>query len=149
MIKDLVLKLINRVFFLELPERNGLEKNLLKKFREQNFKAAILFIESLSKSMENINNVRRKIAHGEGYEHSDLGLIEANDFLSNSPYHTDVHNTDKKRRAFYKEITKGVVMLHLHSMDKNEKLIRGYLINLFAFLYRVRRHFEKEFKKMK
>ncbi len=130
--KDLIFKLINKIYDFDIEENIGLERKIRKQIKNQNLSEATTLLESLDIIMGKIIPIRNKIAHGGYLNDVDLTLIETMNITKqtgNSEYESVI-----KRFNF----NSTVLMYHI------ELMLSTYLKLLYKKLLPTRRLIEKE-----
>jgi len=84
--KDLILKLLNRTYKIDLKENVGLERNLKIQIQKNGFTDLEQLLQGLTILMKNVEPVRHKIAHGGYHDDLDLILIESQETISTDNY---------------------------------------------------------------
>jgi hypothetical protein len=139
--KDLLLKLYNRVYRLQVRENIGLEPNLKKTAARHNNELLAELIERLSILMKSLEPIRHRIAHGGYHMDYDLILIEAEEAGRGSGRSGIMPEEE------YAAVQKNLLTRNILEMYEIEKTMATFVIAVFKKLYPVRRLFEKQLQR--
>ena len=130
--KDLIFKLINKIYDFDIPENIGLERKIRKQIKKQELSEAEKLLEGLDIIMRKITPIRNEIAHGGYLIDVDLTLIET----MNITKHIDSNEYEKARKRFNFNSTV--------SMYQIELMLSTYLKLIYKKLLPTRRLIEKQ-----
>lgn len=136
--KDLILKLYNRVYGLDVVENAGLEKNLKKRANKDNLSILLDLLEGVSILMQNIEPIRHKIAHGGYYDNVDLIIIESEETIRENNKNKCLKNDE------YDLLLKQLLKKNILEMYAIEIEMVTFVILSYKKLYPIRKEKEKE-----
>lgn len=139
--KDLVLKLINRVYLACIRENIGLEKNLAKFSVELKFMDIDNLLIGLNIIMNKIEPTRHRITHGNYHEDVDLILIESMERNRAVKRCIKKKDYDQTMKRFMYRNTKDMFLIEL--------MMKAFLELTFDTLYKVRMSKEKDLNKLR
>ena len=137
--KDLILKLFNRTYNLELKENNGLEKNLIKQITNNNYVELDELLKGLNILMTNVEPIRHKIAHGGYHEDIHLILIESKESIIKDNYQ-DLPNSKE-----YLQNLNSLLKRNIIDMYGIELMMATFVLLVYKKLYSKRKQIEKNY----
>lgn len=129
--KDLIFKLINTTYDLQINENIGLEIKVRKELKKQNINEIIELLIGLDIIMDKIKPIRNKLAHGHYYEDIDLTLIQS------------METTKSNNSKQYEDSVKQLLFNSSVSMYSIELMLVTYLKLVYKRLLPKRRELEK------
>jgi len=130
--KDLVFKLINKIYDFNIDENIGLERKVRKQIEKRSLSEAVKLLEGLDLIMGKIIPIRNEIAHGGYLNDIDLILIES----MNVTKQPDNNEYEKAIKRFNFNST--VLMYQI------ELMLSAYLKLIYKELLSTRRLIEKQ-----
>lgn len=139
--KDLILKLINRVYATGIKENIGLERNLVTYAEKNDLDDISYLLKGLNIIMSKIEPTRHRITHGNYHDDTDLILIES----------MEQGRSQKRRinRKTYRQALERFMSNNLVIMYLIELMMKSYLKLAFDTLYPIRIGKEREISKQK
>jgi hypothetical protein len=131
-LKDLIFKLINRVYQYNIVENLGLESKIKKKIVVENNEDLSKFMAFFSSFIETIAPLRNNVAHGGYHWDKYLTLIESRGIIRKRKM--------SKNDPVYKAFSNNA----LFEMYMHEHMIVGIVLYLYTILYPIRISKEKE-----
>lgn len=136
--KDLILKLLNRVYKFGFTEKNGLEYKIIRQAEKDNNTDLLNLLEGLKIIMSTLHPIRNKIAHGGYHDDVDLILIEGQESTGN------IKAKDEYNQTMERLITRNII-----DMYQNELMMATLILLAYKKLYPIRRKMEKDLIKTK
>ncbi len=130
--KDLIFKLINKVYDFDIEENIGLERKIRKEIKNKNLSKASDLLEGLDIIMGKIAPIRNKIAHGGYFRDVDLTLIESMNITKRT-------NSNKYENAIKRFSFNNTVLMY-----QIELMLSTYLKLIYKELLPIRRLIEKQ-----
>lgn len=130
--KDLIFKLINKIYDFDIEENIGLERKVRTQIKTRNLSEAVKLLEGLDLIMEKIIPIRNEIAHGGYLNDIDLILIES------------MNVTKQTDNDEYEKVIKRFNFNSTISMYQIELMLSAYLILIYKELLSTRRLIEKQ-----
>ena len=140
--KDLILKLIKRIYKYPIKENIGLEANLKRKADQDGEKTIAVLLHGLSILMKHIEPIRHKIAHGGYHDDVDLILIESEEVIRETN-----RNNNALSNEDYNETLQRLLIKNIMDMELIEFMMTTLILLVYKKMHPIRRIKEKEFLK--